>query len=166
MAVLLAAPPATAQPQTPTPELITHTAFYAQVAGLIWIAAEIAILYVLTVANRLITQHHIADTFRFTRKERTRALYWTVTFIIVATAVILRQMGIQTPAQITAQAVSHPDTITYADIYMATRNFISLHQIIWATFVTVWIILEGAIVISGYHLYRQLAAMIRNGLRS
>jgi len=145
---LLCAQHATAQVNdVPSPQLLTQRVFYAETAGIIWIIAELAILYGLLIAQRILDRPEIDAPFHLTPREWRRAYIWAAAVLVLTLALYARTIWVPPPTLL----MTHPGTL-----YRGTRLFLSVHNAIWAAFVTAWIILEALIVYRGLRLYLRL----------
>lgn len=121
-----------------------------ETAGLFWIAAELAILYLVLLARFHVEHRPGQPVPRLTPKLRRRAWAWTAGFLLLCLAVGARFYLYPLPDMLEAalRAQASPD-----DIAALYARWAYGHALIWCAFITIWVILEIAIVYQGRHVY-------------
>lgn len=115
-------------------------------AGLFWIAAELVILFLVIAGRRHIDTEPAPVQFALTRAEKRRALAGSIGFALVSLVVLSRYFLAREVEAETAAAV------------LSSR--VHIHIAVWASFVTVWVVLETVIVYHGWRGYRRLCRML------
>ena len=124
-----------------------------ETAGLFWIAAELAILYLVLLA-RFHVEHRPNATVPFiTPKFRRRAWVWTAAFLLLCLAIGVRFYLF--PLRDNLEAALHANANSH-DIAALYARWAYTHALIWCVFITIWVILEAAIVYNGRHVYLAL----------
>ena len=121
-----------------------------ETAGLFWIAAELAILYLVLLA-RFHVEHYPNEPFpKITAKFRRRAWVWTAGFLLLSAAVVARfyLYPLHDNLEAALHAQASPDSV--AALY---ARWAYTHALIWCAFITIWVILEAAIVYQGRQVY-------------
>ena len=116
-------------------------------AGLFWIAAELAILFLMTAARRHLLTRPLPPHLDLQDSEKRRARVWLVAFLFLAAIVLCRH-------------------VVYAlaplpqDVSPLLISRVRVHLAVWTAFITAWVALEVAIVYQGLRAYLALKALI------
>lgn len=121
-----------------------------ETAGLFWIAAELAILYLVLLARFHVEHHPREPSPRLTPKFRRRALVWTAGFLVLCLALIARFYLYPLPDMLEAALRTQASP---GDIALLYARWAYAHSLIWCAFITLWVVLETAIVYHGRHVY-------------
>jgi hypothetical protein len=127
-------------------------------AGLFWILAELLILYAVLTARRYLETEPIPRTIAWTRRDARRTLLWVMGFAALCAAVFLRHY-FSPPAYeyLELYASGEIPLSRFQDLYVSRFH---IHQIFWAGFVTLWVLLEAIIVYHGWRAYRRLREVL------
>ncbi len=131
---------------------------FIELCGVFWIVAELVILFFVIEARRHLGRSPISAVPLWDRVSTRRALLFMLFALAALGAVVLRPLfwtplswRIQTgPLDVSAAAM--------LDFHAVLR-----HLTVWAAFVTVWVILEGAMVYQGYSAYRLFRKLVLAG---
>lgn len=140
------------------PELQAHLVsdLLSECAGLFWIGAELAILYLLLVVRRHLEQNPAAR-LTFTTRERSRARLWFLAWILFALTPFGRLITV--PGHCLYAFLIHHDARALPPaLYIRVLHY---HLGLWALFVTVWVVLEALIAFHSVCGYRQLRRIVR-----
>ncbi|MFP4502988.1 MAG: hypothetical protein ACLFTT_18495 [Candidatus Hydrogenedentota bacterium] len=139
--------------------------FFRQVliesAGLFWIGAEVAILFGVLLARRHLAKHAHEPHLRFTAQDWWCGGLLLAGFLVLAGVVIGRHGVLVQPHHLIAQGAS-PAPEALAACYEARHRE---HLVVWAGFVTLWVLLEAVIVYHGWRAYRVLRRVLGHGGR-
>lgn len=124
-------------------------ALVVESAGLFWIAAELLILFMVLAGRRHIATEPLPERFALRADEKRRAIIAAVLFALAAAAVLARHF-----------APSAVDTGHAAAVLSGRAH---VHMAIWASFVTIWVLLETLIVYHGWQGYRRLRDLLPDG---
>lgn len=113
-----------------------------ETAGLFWIAAELAILFLVLAGCRHLETTPLAPQFNLTSRERYRLAVGAAAFVLLSAGVMARY--------------AFPAPIAPEDAAAVLSNRVHVHIAIWAAFVTTWVLLEILIVFHGWRGYRRL----------
>lgn len=116
-------------------------------AGLFWIGAELAILFMMMAARRYVQALPLFPHFELRNDEKRRARAWCYGFLFVA-AIVLGRHAVATFAPLPQDA--GPLLISRMRVHLG----------VWSGFVTAWVGLEVAIVYQGLRGYLALKALI------
>ncbi len=122
-------------------------AMLVESAGLFWIGAELAILFLVLAGRRHVDSVPLPTRFVLTVTELRRAICWSVAFTILS-AIVLGRYAVS--REIDVQTLS---------------DRVHTHLVVWAAFVTTWVLLETLIVYHGWHGYRRLCVLVEGQLR-
>lgn len=137
-----------------------HRMLLIEGAGLFWILAELAILFVCICARqRLASRPPVLDP-TLNPTEIRRAARWLILFALGAVGVMGRHW-IWPPVRTVLSGMhdSAPSTVAIREIWLA-RTY--AHSAIWSLFVVLWVALEIAIVIEGWRAYTLLRDHLEN----
>lgn len=121
-----------------------------ETAGLFWIAAELAILYLVLLARFHVEHYPRESNPRLTPKFRRRARRWTAGFVVLCAAVAARFYLYPLP-HILETALRNQASPN--DIALLYARWAYTHSLIWCAFITIWVVLEIAIVYHGRRVY-------------
>jgi hypothetical protein len=116
-------------------------------AGLFWISAELAILFMMIAARRHVQTRPLPPRLEFQNGEKRRAVAWGLGFFLLAALVLGRHVAY---ALETLPHDAAPVLIGRARVHMA----------VWSGFVTAWVCLEVAIVYQGLRGYLALKSLM------
>ncbi|MCX5757855.1 MAG: hypothetical protein NTU83_05000 [Candidatus Hydrogenedentes bacterium] len=119
-----------------------RAAMLVESVGLFWIGAELAILFLVLVGRRHVDSVPLPVRFVLTVTELRRAIFWGVAFAILSAIVLGRYAVSQ---EIDIQGLSER---------------LHTHLVVWAAFVTTWVLLETSIVYHGWRGYRRLRVLV------
>lgn len=129
---------------------MTNTSI-VETAGAFWLAAEALILYGLLILHKRLHLSPFPNNLRLTRKERKTGLALGVSFLAAVTLLLLRAQlfpdYFETSKIPGEPNQSGPGTELFEQ---------SVHLAIWSTFITLWVVLEMAIVAVGIASYKQM----------
>jgi len=121
-----------------------------EVAGLFWIAAELAILFCMLVARFHVEHRPAQPAMSLDPRHRRQIHRWIAAFLLLTAAVLGRHLVISPLPAGVSQATNEQ---ALAAAY-ATRIWV--HNGVWFAFVTAWVVLETVIVYHGWRTYRSL----------
>ncbi len=133
-----------------------------EAAGLFWIAAEVAILFCMTIAVRIFAARPLPSRISLTRSERKRAAIWGLAVGVLAASVFGRHLLIA-PLPDAFSAIVAAGTDVQARVEQAYNARTHIHIALWCSFIFAWVLLEIAIVIQGIRSYRHLRELTENG---
>jgi hypothetical protein len=127
--------------------------------GIFWIAAEVAILFCMGVAARILEQRPLPKRPALTPRERRRAWTWAFAVCALAAFVYARHAFIAPlPVAFGSIADAGVDVVQLArNAYLSRAH---IHVALWCALVVAWVALEIAIVAQGIRVYRRLEAVI------
>ncbi len=131
---------------------------FIELCGVFWIAAEMLILFFMIEARRHVGRHPVPAGPVWDAFATRRAILFCMVASIFLLAVLVRPF-LWVPLHIQLQ--DGPVSVYSA----ATADFLAVqrHLAVWAGFVTVWVILEMAIVYQGYRTYQALCRRLDDG---
>ena len=121
-------------------------ALIVETAGLFWIAAELAILVLVVAGRRHIGTEPLPERFALNANEKRRVLIVLVAFVAASCILLARHF------------VPHAVDTDHAAAVLLGRAHV--HRAVWASFVTVWVLLETLIVYHGWRGYRRLRRLL------
>jgi hypothetical protein len=124
-----------------------RAALLVESAGLFWIGAELAILFIVLAGRRHVDSKPLPAGFSLTATEIRRAIFWGIAFAILSAIVLGRYAASR---EIDVQNLSAR---------------VHVHLVVWAAFVTTWVILETLIVFHGWRGYRRLRVLVQDSTR-
>ncbi len=133
-----------------------------EAAGLFWIAAEVAILFCMTVAVRIFATRPLPARISLTQSERKRAVLWGLALGILAAAIFARHLLIA-PLPEAFSTIVMAGTDVQARVEQAYNARTHIHIALWCGFIFAWVLLEIAIVVQGIRSYRCLRGLTENG---
>ncbi len=134
-----------------------------EAAGLFWIAAELGILYLVLLA-RFHVEHRPSEPVPCLSPAFRRRLWrWIAGFLLLCVLIGARFYfyPLRDALEAALQTSAHPDAI--AALY---ARWAYTHALVWCAFITIWVILEAAIVYHGRHVYlglRRALSPVRHG---
>jgi hypothetical protein len=132
---------------------------WAESAGVFWIAAEVAILFFMGVAARILEVRPLPQAISLTRTEVRRAWRAGALILVLAAFVFGRHLlWLPLPAAFEAIALSGHDVLGQARNVVLARAH--THAALWCTLITAWMVLEIAIVIQGVRVFGRLRAIV------
>ena len=133
-----------------------------EAAGVFWIAAEVAILFCMTVAVRIFAARPLPTRVVLTQIERKRALFWGLALGALTASVFGRHLFVSSlPEAFSAIVAAGTDVQVRVEQAYNARTHI--HIALWCSFITAWVLLEIAIVVQGIRSYRHLRRLTENG---
>jgi len=127
----------------------------AEMAGLFWLAAELAILFAVLVARRHLAAEPLPTRLRLIPRERRRATYWVWIMAALTMALLSRHLFlVPLPVLLATDAFAGPNAPATLSQALHLRN--GIHHILWTAFVAGWVVLECTILYHGLHVYRRL----------
>jgi len=126
-----------------------RVAFVVESAGLFWIGAELLILFMVVAGRRHISTEPLPERFVLQINEKRRAIIAAVVFTLTAAAVLARHFA---PWTVDADAAAE-----------VLSDRMHAHMLVWASFVTVWVLLETLIVYHGWRGYCRLRDLLPDG---
>ena len=133
-----------------------------EAAGVFWIAAEVAILFCMTVAVRIFAVRPLPERVSLTQRERRRAVVWGLALGALAVSVFGRHLLIA-PLPEVFRVIVAAGTDVQARVEQAYNARTHIHIALWCSFITAWVLLEIAIVVQGIRGYRHLRELSKNG---
>jgi len=137
--------------------------FAIELAGVVWVFAEVSILLLLIAAIR-----HVSGTpdrtFRLTRREKRQGVILLACLCVVSAMVLGRHGVIADPSAVETSLDGRTLIDPYAFSSIYTRA-VEGHLIVWMIFASVWGFLEIAIGIRGVRLYRRLRVLLATDSR-
>ncbi len=133
-----------------------------EAAGVFWIAAEVAILFCMTVAVRIFAARPLPSRISLTRSDRKRAVLWGLALGLLAASIFGRHLLIA-PLPDAFSAIVMAGTDVQARVEQAYNARTHIHIALWCSFITAWVLLEIAIVVQGIRSYRSLRELTGNG---
>lgn len=120
-----------------------------ELCGVFWIAAEMIILFFVIEARRHVGRSPLPAAPVWDRAATRRAVIFALAVFGVLGTVVIRPM---VWAPLSARLRSGSLDLSSA----AMHDFFAVHRhlVVWVAFVTVWVVLEAAIVYQGYRAYR------------
>ena len=131
-----------------------------EAAGLFWILAEICILFAVRVGRRLLDAEGLSLESMQVRFEKARAMVWGGLFLLFSAALFGRHLFDSPLHRQLAQLVAGGDGVDLGRALNAHVSLMRAHYAVWASFVTLWVILEAGIVYNGWRGYRRLAQLL------
>ena len=116
-------------------------------AGLFWIGAELAILFVMMAARRHVQTRPLPPRLELRHGDKRLARAWCFAFLFFAAIVLGRHV-------VNALAPLPQDATTLL------IDRVRVHLAVWSGFITAWVVLEVAIVYQGLRGYLALKALI------
>lgn len=133
-----------------------------EMAGLIWIGAELVIFY-LVLRLRFIVQTHSPDETVGAQSARKPLLRPLLGTLLVAAVLTVGRYGFieALPDAIHAVILRNPADLRHQihALYMARAH---THLALWCGFITLWVLLEMAIVYVGFKTYRGLRSIFES----
>ncbi len=123
-------------------------------AGLFWIFAELVILFYVIAARRFVETAPMPASWKAARREHRRAVVWTALFALVS-VVVLGRHWVRPPLYVQLASGLQPSEILPAYTSRAHN-----HLALWSVFVTLWVLLEAAIVYHGWRGCRHLRRVL------
>ncbi|HUW62391.1 MAG TPA: hypothetical protein VMZ06_15405 [Candidatus Bathyarchaeia archaeon] len=117
-------------------------------AGLFWIGAELAILFMMIAARRHIQARPLPPRLELQDNEKRRARAWCFAFLVLA-AIVLGRHVVNALAPLPQNATA------------LLIGRVRVHLAVWSGFITAWVALELAIVYQGLRGYLALKALLR-----
>ena len=133
-----------------------------EAAGVFWIAAEVAILFCMTVAVRILATRPLPSRISLTQSERRRALLWGLAMGVLTASIFGRHLLIA-PLPEAFSTIVMAGTDVQARVEQAYNARTHIHIALWCSFITAWVLLEIAIVVLGIRSYRHLRELTGNG---
>jgi len=135
-----------------------HRVMMVECAGLFWILAELLILGSVLAARRHLETEPLPRTIAWTRRDARRDLLWAMGFAALCAAIFVRHY-FSPPAYeyLELYARGEIPLSRFQDLYVSRFH---IHQILWAGFVTVWVLLEAIIVYHGWRAYCRLREIL------
>ena len=133
-----------------------------EAAGLFWIAAEVAILFCMTVAVRIFAPRPLPSRIALTQREKKRAVLWGLALGALAASVFGRHLFIA-PLPEAFSTIVMAGTDVQARVEQAYNARTHIHIALWCSFIFAWVLLEIAIVVLGIRSYRHLRELTGNG---
>lgn len=133
-----------------------------EVAGVFWIAAEIAILFGMTIATRILATRPLLPGISLTSAERRQALLWAAGLGVLVVTVFGRHAFID-PLPSAFTAIAETGINVREKIARAYAIRTHSHVAIWCLFIAAWVGLECAIVAQGIRAYGRLKGLIQDG---
>ncbi len=133
-----------------------------EAAGVFWIAAEVAILFCMTVAVRIFAARPLPSRISLTRSDRKRAVLWGLALGLLAASIFGRHLLIA-PLPEAFSAIVMAGTDVQDRVEQAYNARTHIHIALWCSFITAWVLLEIAIVVQGIRSYRSLRELTGNG---
>lgn len=125
----------------------------AEAAGIFWLGAELIILLGVLAARAYLQGPLDAPLFPPAQRRR---IAWSLGLFGALSAIVMgRHLFLQAPHRTPAMR----DWAVHADpalIMAAYQAFITMHHVVWVSFVVGWVLLECLIVWNGLLLYRAL----------
>ena len=119
-----------------------------ELSGVFWIAAEMVILFFMIEARRHIFRKPLPPSAVWDRESTRRAAIFAVLLGLVLGTVLGRSFACEhLSARILRGAVGLKEAA------LVDAQAIRAHLALWGLFVTIWVVLEGAIVFQGYGAY-------------
>jgi len=116
-------------------------------AGLFWIGAELAILFMMMAARRHVQTRPLPPRLELRYSEKRRARTWAYCFLLLAVIFLGRHLiNALTPIP--------------QDVSPLLIGRVRVHLAVWSGFITAWVVLEVAIVYQGLRGYLALKALI------
>ena len=134
--------------------------FAIELAGIVWVFAEVSILLLLIAAARHVSRAHVSSTFRLTRTETRGAVAILACLCALSAIVLFRHAVIVDPNDLVVSHDGRVDLDRNA-FSAAYRNSVHGHLFVWMIFIGVWVLLEIAIVHQGLQIYRRLRVLLR-----
>ena len=131
-----------------------------EAAGLFWILAEICILFAVRVGRRLLDAEGLSLESMQVRFEKARAMVWGGLFLLFSAVLFGRHLFDLPLHRQLAQLVAGGTEVDLREALNAHVSVMRMHYAIWASFVTVWVILEACIVYNGWRGYRRLSELL------
>lgn len=129
-----------------------------ETAGVFWIAAELAILFGMTVAVRLFSERPVPDTLRLRRDEMRQA--WAFGGVLAALcAVVYGRHLLFPPLPLAFESIGASGEDVFARAEAAYYAWAHTHIALWCALVVAWMALEAAIVVQGIRAFRRLRAL-------
>ena len=133
-----------------------------ELCGVFWIAAELVILFFVIEARRHLGRSPVPAKPVWDRVASLRACIF-IAFMVAALSAVIARPAIWVPLSARLQRGSlDVNAAALHDFHALLR-----HLTVWAAFVTVWVVLEGAIVYQGcraYRVFRNRIPQVPNGL--
>jgi hypothetical protein len=133
---------------------------FVECAGMFWIFAELAILFSVLIGRRYLETEPLCQSIVLTPRERRRAVLWAAGFLIAAVLVLSRHaVRDSLPAYLSYHlyAGAEPSLDLVKLLYVRDAH---AHLATWAVFVTLWVLLEAAIVYHGWRGFCRLKMML------
>jgi hypothetical protein len=131
----------------------------AELAGLFWLAAELAILFAVLVARRHLAAEPLPIRLRLVPHERHRATCWVWAMAALTMAVLSRHLFlVPLPVLLATDGLTGLNAAAALAQAIHIRN--GIHAILWTAFVAGWVILECAIVYHGLRVYQRLRRLV------
>jgi len=131
-----------------------------ETAGLFWILAEICILFAVRVGRRLLDAEGLSLESIQVRFEKTRAMVWGGLFLLFSAVLFGRHLFDSPLHRQLVQVAAGGDGVDLGRALNAHVSLMRAHYAVWASFVTLWVILEAGIVYNGWRGYRRLAELL------
>ncbi|HNR30680.1 MAG TPA: hypothetical protein PKI11_07305 [Candidatus Hydrogenedentes bacterium] len=128
-----------------------------ETAGLFWIAVEMIILYAVLLARRYLAEDSAFAELTLTARERRRAWAWGFLFTALCVFVFARHVPLAPLHRVLEQHGTELPVAAFRECY--TRR-VHEHLLLWAGFVTAWVVLEAFIVYHGWRSYRLLRGLL------
>lgn len=127
-----------------------------ETACLFWTAAEIAILFAVTVLGRVLRSTPLSARLVLTRTERRAALALALFVVAIAAVTYSRHLvSLPLPLAIEEAMETDPNTVSTA-VHDLVIDRTLTHYGFWGAFLFAWVVLEGAIVMQGIRAYYAL----------
>lgn len=130
-------------------------------AGLFWIAAELAILFAVTVGGRVLRQRPLPERLTLTRGER-----WLAIGLVACSAglvaLVFGRFLVTPPMPVAIEMAAELDRPEMPRaVYAALSEHTRVHVAIWCAFIAAWVGLETAIVVQGIRAFHALSRLTR-----
>ena len=129
-----------------------------ELCGVFWIAAELVILFFVMEARRHLGRSPIPAKPVWDGIATRRAAI----FLLLMTAALLAAV-VRPALWVPLSALLQQGPLDVRTTAMHDFHAVLRHLVLWAFFVTMWVVLEGAIVCQGYRAYRVLRSRILDG---
>lgn len=140
-----------------------YNQLFVESLGIFWIAAEVAILFSVSVLRRFLLQNSIPNQLRLTAKERRRLLFWAILVALLAASTLGRHLVVTPfPTLLVNLDNTLGETFSREVSSIYTRALLT-HLAIWSFFITLWIVLEILIVYKGFRVFQHIRVLRRAG---
>lgn len=127
-----------------------------ETAGLVWIGAELVILYLVLRVNLIVRAHLPHETARPPSTRGPLLILLLGTFAIAALLTLGRYIFVDALPEAIQSIILGNSTDPGHQIHALYMARAHTHLALWCGFITLWVLLEVAIVYAGFKTYRSL----------